>query len=312
MRRLRCAFYPAKMPPVLYLALALVITVISSKGHDFMRRIALIFSVLLMLGVVAACRPSANSQVPQIPQLGGDAIINWPRNANHIVFQIDVIGGQDTFSRRNDIPLCTIYGDNRIVWTDTGKPNEVDVLFDVLEDIQIYNFVSDLSVNYAIYGYQSRAAVQLPSEEQPYYEQIILNVNDVLHVTDGFESWRSNLFRDVLNECITLSGRPALYEPEGAWLSAQYVEQDMNATIITWNEAASGLSLSGLADSEAPVWVDNENLPILWNIMTRTPSYRQFRVDDQFFELALQVPNVHRQSPPAPTANELEDARRIG
>lgn len=272
----------------------------------------LILMIVLAVGLAAcggqAPAPENNSPV----ELGGDNAIFWPREASHVIFQIDVVGGEDTFARRNNIPLCTIYGDNRIVWVDTSQPGRTIVLFDVLDDLRIYDFVSDLSVNYRIFTYGQEAALQLDDDGiPPFYEQITLHVNDREHVTDSFVQWPSTYFRDILNECRNLSTAPALFEPSGAWISASYAEYDSDATIVTWNDEISGISLLALADYETRVWVDDSNLPILWNIMTNSPDDRLFQDNNGYVEVALEVPNVHAQSPQAPTAEELDDARRM-
>jgi hypothetical protein len=266
--------------------------------------------IILVLLLTAACGNNSPNTI-QNQSRGGDAAINWVRSPETIVFRINVVGGNDTFDKRNDIPLCTIYGDNRIVWTDNTQPGRTPVMFDVLTDIQIYDFITDLSVNKRLFTYESFANVQPQTDEIPVYEQIVINVNDVEHITDGFEAWPSDYFRDILADCQTLSQAPARFEPAGGWLSAQFTEYDPNATIITWDAEASGINLLGMAELERTIWVDDANVPILWNIMVNSPRRRLFSQQGNYVEVAFQVPNVHLDAPQAPAPDELEAAREL-
>ena len=66
---------------------------------------------------LAGCRgnaPSGGNAGDGGVTFAGDNAIRWPRDASHTVFEIDVEGGDETFAQRNDIPLCAVYGDNRL------------------------------------------------------------------------------------------------------------------------------------------------------------------------------------------------------
>lgn len=243
--------------------------------------------------------------------IGGGAPISWERSPEHVVFQVDVVGGAQTFTSRNDVPLCTVYGDNRVVWSDSTRVGQNSVLFDIVPDQAIYDFVFDLSVNKRIYTYDSLANTQLTGDSSPVYEQIVLNVNNTPHITDGFEVWPGGYFREILGACQTISETPALFEPSAGWLSAGFTEYNPEATLITWDARASGIDLALLAQFEKRVWVDDQNVPILWNIMTNSPDGRLFDQNGLYFEIAFEVPNVHASSPPAPTADEVDAARQI-
>lgn len=246
------------------------------------------------------------------PGFAGDSAIRWPRDASHTVFEIDVEGGDTTFARRNDIPLCAVYGDNRVVWLDTSQPGRTTVLFDVVEDIEIYDFVTDLTVNKRLFTYAGTAEDLYAEGQRPVYERIVLDVNDTRHVTDGFAEWPDGFFRDVLETCASISATPALYEPSAGWLSVESAIYDPDAVTIFWNVEGAGIDLNELADEPERLWIDQPALVNrLWNTMTNSPSYRQFQQDDEYYTIAFEVPNVHPTAPPAPTADELERARTL-
>ena len=61
------------------------------------------------------------------------------------MFRAEVVGGdrEGTFLARNDIPLCTIYGDNRIVWlNELGGRGGRGPVGQELQDQQIKDYVS--------------------------------------------------------------------------------------------------------------------------------------------------------------------------
>jgi hypothetical protein len=266
--------------------------------------------ILLLPLLLAACGGAARN-AGGLPGRAGDATINWPADPQHVVFRVDVVGGTGNFEQRNDIPLCTVYGDSRVVWTADSQPGQTTILFDLLDPVTVRDFVLDLIVNEEIYNYQSYADVQLPSEDMPVYEQVILDVNNERHVTDGFEQWETDFFRSVLDKCRSLSQSPALFEPSGGWLTAAAASYDEDATIINWDAGASGIDLVILTEGENTLWLDNNVMPIVWNIMTTSPRNRLFKQDESYFRLAFQVPNVHRDAPPAPIQEELAEARTL-
>ncbi len=265
--------------------------------------------------LLAGCggRPPANGggDVTGGISYGGDDAIRWEQDASKPIFKIDVVGGDESFTDRNNIPLCAVYGDNRVVWLDTTEPNRTIVLFDALEDLEIFNFITALTVNKRLFTYTGETELRYEAGNRPVYEEIVLNVNDTRHVTDGFNNWPDGYFREVLDLCTSLSNTPALYEPTAGWLSASSTDYDNNATIIYWNPDGAGVDLSLLAD-DGRIWVDNPVIVRrLWQTMTNSPTYRLFSQGTQYYQVAFEVPNVHPSAPPAPAPNELEQARQL-
>ena len=186
------------------------------------------------------------------------------------------------------------------------------MLFDVVEDIEIYDFVTDLTVNKRLFTYENIAESLYAEGQRPVYERIVLDVNDTRHVTDGFSEWPNGYFRDILETCATISETPALFEPVGGWLSAEAVSYDPDAVTIYWNAEGAGIDLNALSSETEPIWVDDAAVVNrIWNTMTNSPSYRQFQQDGETYQVVFEVPNVHPTSLPAPTADELDRARTL-
>lgn len=267
--------------------------------------------VVLLLAACGGRGQNVNLGGGGAPGRAGDETVNWADDARHIVFRVDVVGGEQDFESRNDIPLCTIYGNGRIVWQGSSQPGSRVILFSFLETQTIRDFVARLLTEQNINEYGSLADTQPPGDVRPVYEQIEINVNGNQYVTDGFADWPADLFLNTLDGCRDLATQPVIFEPDGGWMSATYAEYDPNATLIEWNAQATGIDLVEMTETRSRLWVDNDVLPFLWNLMTSSPRSRIFEQNDTYFKVAFQVPNVHRDAPPAPTAEELPAARRL-
>src|SRR5436309_12025193 len=121
--------------------------------------------ILVLVLLITACRPDNNDV-----QLN---IVHWDHNPQTIVFRADIVGGESDFQARNDVTNCTIYGDNRIVWTNTLGPSEIQVLEDRLPDVGINAFSQYLAVKERIYTYQARLKeIQAQADVNPVVETV--------------------------------------------------------------------------------------------------------------------------------------------
>jgi hypothetical protein len=166
-----------------------------------MKRLVYLLSAIFL----AACG-GAGSGTPS----ANNSPIIWDRSPSTIVFRADVEGGraEDDFLTRNEIPACTVYGDNRVVWTNDLGSFNVQVLWDKVSDAQIQQFVTDLQINKQIYNYDAKANLQPPSAESPVVETLTLFVNGKVHKTDAFGGWNLDYYRRVVDSCKQLSTAP--------------------------------------------------------------------------------------------------------
>jgi hypothetical protein len=258
-----------------------------------MRRV--LFLCLLLI-TLAACDNSANTAGS-----GGGDPIQWDRSPSAIVFRAEVRGGEyeGTFLSRNEIPLCTIYGDNRVVWTSEGGGVN-QVLYDQVTDERIREFVNYLAVVETIYQYTAGADDLPPASVSPVVETLTLHVNDVEHRTDAFGGWNIDYFERILRACRSISNAPVVFEPEGGWVSAEAVAYSSEAISSAWDANAAGLSFAELATSGTPRWITGDLVRIVWNALRQSPFDSRFREGDSQYRVALQVPNVTYNSPPPP------------
>ncbi len=248
-----------------------------------------IFTLALIM-LIAACRPAPQEVEPNI--------VRWDRSPQNIVFRADVVGGESDFQARNDLPNCTIYGDNHVVWVNELGPSQVQVLEDRLPDAAINAFVQYLAVDERLYTFEARLKeIQAQADVNPVVETVSINVNDLPHNADSFGGWDGDWFPRVLAACKHLSQAPVLVAPSSGWISARSVPFSMQPPIATWDAAAMGLSLNSVTG--APKWISGSSAASLWTTIHSLPSNLVFEDGSDYFEVALQVPGITRDSPPA-------------
>ena len=257
----------------------------------------LLFLLPLFL-LLTAC---GGGDQPPADTLGSNTAITWDRNPDSIVFRAEITGGgrENEFAARNDIAPCTVYGDNRVVWTNELNSYEVQVLYDQPSDDAIRLFVDLFTVVDRLYTFPGRASLQLPSSVSPVYEQITVSVAGETFVSDSFADWPAGYYQHLLERCRTISSAPVLFEPTAGWLSVQAADYDFSAPVYPWDSAASGIRLADLATSGQRIWITDNLARVLWNLIRTSPPSLLLNEDGLAFRIALEVPRVTRYSPPS-------------
>jgi hypothetical protein len=260
----------------------------------------LLISLGILLVTVTACGGGGNPA----NNVSGDSQANpieWDRDPKTIVFRADVSGGNsDPFYALSDVPPCTIYGDNHIVWTNELGVNNVQVLEDRITDDQVRTFVNYVALIKQLYNYTAKADTVPLSDPKPVVETLTLFVNKVNHKTDAFGGWDSDYYLDILTHCRQVSTAPVIYAPAGAWITARSVQYDTDAPRQPWDAKANNLSLKDLATSAQPKWITDRNVGVFWNLLLTSPKNIQFIEDNVEYNLAIQVPSISRESPASP------------
>jgi hypothetical protein len=265
----------------------------------FNRLVLLLSALISALIGLASCQSNPVSD-PSLDTVQS-AVVQWQRDPLNVVFRADIVGGNRSASQvKNVVPYCSIYGDGRVVWTTTGEGGSTQVLFDYLSDARIADFINTLTVNYRIYTYEEGFANSLPSGgTTPVYDQIIVNVNGQRHVADTYSNWEGDYFNIVANDCRSLAPTPRIFKPEGAWLSVEQVEPQSYLPTIYWDNETTGLLFGSLADGSTR-WIEGTLVSILWENVIEAPVPIQFTDVTGTYVLALQVPGVTLDAPPAP------------
>lgn len=258
---------------------------------------------LCLLLTVAGCQPGDTAPTPigEVTRPDLVELIDWERSPSTVIFRAEVVGGplDEEFVARSDIPACTVYGDNRVVWTTTASRVDDGVAYDFVSDEAIRLFVESLTLDYGLYNYQAGAALVPEDSGSPVVEQITLFVNGQVHIADSLSGWPFDLYQRIVGECRALSQSPIEFVPDGAWVSAQQVEYNPNAPSIAWNASATGLDLAQLAQGE-PRWLTGQTVRAVWDALREGGNAVRFEQNDATYNVALEIPNITRLSPPRP------------
>jgi hypothetical protein len=267
-----------------------------------MKRWFVLLGTILIISACSALAGDSNSNTSQTadqPTTDDEsALVQWDRDPLHIVFQADVTGGEqfDTFVEGNRVPLCTIYGDGRIVWL---SDDENQVLFDLLSDQQITDFVTDLTVIERFFTFKSGIDTLIPSAEVPITDTLLLQVNGVSHRTDNFGDWTENYFNRVLEKCTSLGTQPRIFQPSEGWFSVSIISYDSTLASVPWDAEATGLNLFDVAESPASsIWLENNLVLAIWTAIRDNGLRVQFNQDGSDFLVVLRVPGVTVDAPP--------------
>lgn len=241
---------------------------------------------LMLALLLAACSYPAPTPTPS-------TLAQWDRSPQAITFRADVVGGEGEIGARNAIPDCTIYGDNRVVWTNPLSSFEIQVLEDRLSDTVVDDFVQYLTVDERIYTFGGHDT----DGTQP-VENVWITVSGSTHHADAISGWGAAWYPRVRDACKHLSNAPVLVAPTSGWLSAQAVEFNPQSPVSRWNGALIGLSLADIGAGE-PRWISGEGAAWLWGTLHSLPTSLIFDDAGSYFQVALQVPGVTRDAPPA-------------
>lgn len=266
-----------------------------------MKRLLIVLGLLMV--TLTACGILGGGGSDNPPNVDQRNPIDWNRSPETIVFRADVSGGtNDPFYTLSEVPSCTIYGDNHIVWTNELGVNNVQILEDRLTDQDVINFVNYVALTKQLYNYSAKADTLPLTSNPPVVETLDLFVNNVDHKTDAFGGWDSEYYQEVLGFCRQLSTSPVTFVPSGAWLSARAVPYDSQVSRQPWDPAANGLSLKEIADSGQAKWITGRNVGVFWNMFLTSAKTLQFVESDIQYNIAIQVPNITRNAPAAPAS----------
>ncbi len=254
--------------------------------------------MLVLISLLAACQTAR--EVTPSPQ----DLVQWNKDPYAVVFRAEIVGGDDeaAFYKLNDIPACTIYGDGHMIWIIDGPNGTRQMLLDYLSADDLSRFIVDLGLGRKFYTYTEGFPLQIPSASKPVYERMSLENNGVKYVSDSFSNWPFDYYNDTLQFCMAQAKTPRTFAPDNAWLSAQQFDYDQRIPSIFWDPQAAGRSFVELAATKERVWIEGALVKILWQALEDRGRDTQFEENGNYYRIALQIPGVTRDAPPAPAA----------
>lgn len=256
-------------------------------------------SIAFLLFVLAACQTTPAVPTPIGPVTRQDLVtlINWERSPLAVVFRAEATTTDITsFASRSEIADCTVYGDNRVVFT---APDGIakSIAWQLVSDEAIRLFVEDLTLNYQIYN-QRAGLDTLDADLRPdQTETLTLVVNGQAHRADALGGWPADYYQSVTERCRSVADAPAELLPFGAYVSVEVVPYDGNMPSTDWS-AANGIDLAALSSERA--WFTGGPVQALWAIQRDFGSDVQVQQGEVFYRVAVEVPGVSRFAPAPP------------
>jgi hypothetical protein len=276
-----------------------------SKGILFrhshsIRRLACftLLATLLIVGL-AACNNKDENEKKDDGSDGdpGLGLFEWDKSPETIIFRVDDQGSLETpADLANDVPLCTLWGDGRLVWVNV-LPGSTEVLEARISDDQIRGLVETI-IRTGFYDWENDI---LQPDADRVLESITLNLYESSRTVERYSAWPVNGFEALREVCAGLSEARALVVPTGGWMNAYEVELVSSAKVIPWPRSAP-FTLAELATSDTPRWVESPWAEFIWTNVAREGGIVQVREDDKAYVVSLQVPGVSRDAPPAPVS----------
>lgn len=265
---------------------------------------SVILMCLVLLGILTACQPEVATTPPLVdetltrPDLVG--LIEWDRSPSTVVFRAQQTGAGDGFFSLGDIPDCTIYGDNSMVYlipTDEGAPL---VAVDRLPDESIRTLIEDLTLNYQLFNNTSGLTTLDPTLIPPVYETLSIAINGQTFMFDSLGGWKPDYYTRVVERCRAASLAPAEFVPEsGAWITVRTVSYNPDQAARTWDVAATGVNLGDMSDKPAQ-WVRGAGAVALWDMLRAGSASIQLQQGEATYQVVMQVPGITPNSPAAP------------
>jgi hypothetical protein len=146
----------------------------------------------------------------------------------------------------------------------------------------------------------------IPDYVNPTIQSVTLNLFAEERTVSRYTDWPVNGYERILQACTQASATPVLYLPDGLWVSAYEIVYDTNYSYWRWLEDAAGFPLSAVSNGQAPRWISGDLAKQVFSdvILANNTSY--VLEGDLAYALAVQVPGITRDAPPAPSSDPAQ------
>lgn len=255
-------------------------------------------AILLAVTTLSACQPTTPAAETNIAI---DRL--WNPDASTIIFRADITGGSlPELARMSETAPCTVYGDGRVLWVNELDAFNTEVLFDIVPEARIQQFIDYVAFDENFYAQDARATEPPEGEIAPVIETITMDIGGRRHSADNYGGWDRGFYDRIVAACKSISNTPIRFEPTEAWLTVREVAMISDAPYVYWNpDEHEGLSLATLADhATQPQWVSGQTVTELWRLLHSLPYTTLYGEGERSFQIGMQVPGITRDSPARP------------
>lgn len=230
--------------------------------------------------------------------------IEWNHDPSSVVISATNCCGLVTpFYRNNYIPDALVWGDGRILWTQTDAKGNRQVLQGQLSSTQLHDWLQS-ATDAGFFGWKALyKGDNSPTDLPTRCISINLSGQDkkVCEYFQGAPDAYQKLY-DQLSQGLGVDGTP--FVPQSAYLTAHSFpkpgigNQGASPASKTplWNAKAAGVSLSQAGNG---VWLEGAALKQAWDLVNQNPMAPMAVEDGQNYQITLQVPGISLDAPPA-------------
>jgi hypothetical protein len=255
------------------------------------RALILVFIVVCLTLVACGSDDDKPSTVDEVGPF------DWNHAADAVVVRLDSqLSGEAPAFALNSIPVCTVWGDGRVVWTTRRDDGSEDVLEARITDNTMREFIANI-IAQGLYTWEDE--IPPSSAAAPVIESITLALTNQTKTVQRYNVWPHDGFGQILSACQQLSAQPVRVLPEAGYISAFAVERDTTSPTWLWPDSAP-FTLSDLATSGDSRWLEGNLAVEVW--MSARADRGDIQVLDSAggaYQIAIVVPEVSRDAPPA-------------
>lgn len=241
-------------------------------------------ALLILAALVSAC---ARTATPAATEQPAGSVFQWDQTPGAVLVRIDrLIENEPSYERQNRVPPCTLFGDGRVVWTNSTPPNGEEVLEAYAGEGAIRAFLEFIVRDQQFYTIPDYAAQELPPASDAALTSITLTVNQEVRSVRSYREWPGNTYIAILERCRALSDSPALLVPTGAWVTAVESPRNSDTAEVYWPPAAP-FRMGELASSGVARWVNDSALAQLWTYQRRTLGQVSWLEEGKAFKVSI-------------------------
>jgi hypothetical protein len=241
---------------------------------------------------------SASSSASEAPA------IEWDTKPSTVVISATNCCGLVTpFYRNNYIPDALVWGDGRILWTQTDANGNRQVMQGQLSSSQLHDWLQN-AADTGFFGWKALYKGDTnPTDLPTRCITISLFGQDkkVCEYFQGAPEAYQKLY-DQLSQGLGVAGTP--YVPPRAYLTAHSFPKtnpgnngaSQGGKTSLWNAEAAGVSLAKAGNG---VWLEGASLKQAWELVNQNPMAPMAVEDGQNYQLTLQIPGISLAAPPA-------------
>jgi hypothetical protein len=263
---------------------------------------AVVACIVVCAALVACNTTNTGGGTPSTTQpANGVPALTWNTSPDAVIFRVDrQVVNAPPFDDLNRLPLCTLYGDGRVVWVNALRPSGEEVLEALIDPAQMRSFLDYLIGEMQFYAIPDYASLELPPSDKTGVDSLTLTLTEQARTLRNYKLWPNDVYALILEKCRTLSSAPVRIDPSGGWVTVYAGPSQTLMPYIDWPDTAP-FRMAEAASSAQAQWVTEVALRMLWQTQRETQGNILWREAGVYYQVAVQVPGISRQSPPAPS-----------